>query len=467
MVLALSGAAFYAGGTNRLEMYNYFLDMKSNMVYKYKYGQEYYDIVMSQYQYDEHYVVMRKIQPILANWEFLDEKMLLWATDERIALIEKWAEFAYLLEDGLSQFPQHNFVDEEETTTATTPSSTEITATQPTTQQSTQPTTQPTTTLPVIDETYYGITGDCMWELKTLSGVLTITGNGNMASYSSASSYPWYKYNGYVKQIIIKYGVKSIGSYAFSDCSGLTGTIEISKSVQSIGECAFRGTKPSKIIVPFIGKTRTSISQSGILGYWFGGYTTYCNIRQYYSYSNSNGYSLSDFAIPSSIKEVVVTDTTRIPYGAFSGCNFIEKITLSDKITNIEGYAFQKCSGLTETTIPEGVTSIGSYAFYGCSNLKDIFYPKSVDDWNSITLGTNNDILKTATIHFNSLLGDVNQDGNVNIKDVSIIQMYLANFIELSDEQKYVADVDSNGDINIIDATQIQKYIVQLIPSLG
>lgn len=189
MVLALSGAAFYAGGTNRLEMYNYFIDTKSNMVYKYKYGQEYYDIVMSQYELDEHYVAIRKIQPILANWEFLDENMLLWGTDERIALIEKWAEFAYLLEDRLSQFPQHNFVDEEETTTATTPSSTEITATQPTTQQSTQPTTPPTTTMPVIDETYYGITGDCMWELKTLTGVLTITGNGNMASHSSASSY--------------------------------------------------------------------------------------------------------------------------------------------------------------------------------------------------------------------------------------------------------------------------------------
>lgn len=38
MILSLAGAAFYAGGTNRLEMYNYFLDTKSNMVYKYKYG---------------------------------------------------------------------------------------------------------------------------------------------------------------------------------------------------------------------------------------------------------------------------------------------------------------------------------------------------------------------------------------------------------------------------------------------
>ena len=43
----------------------------------------------------------------------------------------------------------------------------------------------------------------------------------------------------------------------------------------------------------------------------------------------------------------------------------------------------------------------------------------------------------------------------------------LANFVVLSNEQKYVADVDGDGDINIIDATEIQRYIVQLIPSLG
>lgn len=45
--------------------------------------------------------------------------------------------------------------------------------------------------------------------------------------------------------------------------------------------------------------------------------------------------------------------------------------------------------------------------------------------------------------------------------------MYLANFVELNDTQKYIADVDKEGDINIIDATQIQKYLVHLIPSLG
>ena len=67
----------------------------------------------------------------------------------------------------------------------------------------------------------------------------------------------------------------------------------------------------------------------------------------------------------------------------------------------------------------------------------------------------------------NFLIGDINQDGNVDIKDATLIQMYLVNFVVLSDEQKYVADVDGDGDINIIDATEIQRYIVQIIPSLG
>ena len=107
MMLAMVGSCLYAGGENRRIMYQYFADTKSNMVYKYDYPEGSYETVMSQYELDETYVALRKIQPILAKWDFLDEHMLLWATDDRIALIEKWAEFSYLVEKRLSQVLQN------------------------------------------------------------------------------------------------------------------------------------------------------------------------------------------------------------------------------------------------------------------------------------------------------------------------------------------------------------------------
>ncbi len=62
-------------------------------------------------------------------------------------------------------------------------------------------------------------------------------------------------------------------------------------------------------------------------------------------------------------------------------------------------------------------------------------------------------------------IGDVNMDKNVNIKDSTSIQKYVAGLIELNDEQLLLADVDLNGNVNVKDATYIQKQLAGLIGS--
>ena len=59
-------------------------------------------------------------------------------------------------------------------------------------------------------------------------------------------------------------------------------------------------------------------------------------------------------------------------------------------------------------------------------------------------------------------LGDVNRDGNFNIKDATEIQKYLAKLVEFDGEQKALADFDGNGTINIKDATAIQMKLAKL-----
>lgn len=61
------------------------------------------------------------------------------------------------------------------------------------------------------------------------------------------------------------------------------------------------------------------------------------------------------------------------------------------------------------------------------------------------------------------ILGDVDLDGVVTVKDATLIQMYCAYFTNLSKLQLSVADVNFSGDINVKDATQIQMYLAKFI----
>ena len=54
-------------------------------------------------------------------------------------------------------------------------------------------------------------------------------------------------------------------------------------------------------------------------------------------------------------------------------------------------------------------------------------------------------------------MGDVNNDGVVDILDAVLVQKYSADKAELSQEQIKVADFNGDGNVDILDATAIQK----------
>ena len=90
-------------------------------------------------------------------------------------------------------------------------------------------------------------------------------------------------------------------------------------------------------------------------------------------YQGEGAYSshyYNRYYIPSSLREVVITDATGISANAFYNCTMLTSITLNEGITAIYDRAFYNCDGLTEMVIPESVASIGSYAFNGCSQLQ-------------------------------------------------------------------------------------------------
>ncbi|MBQ6655118.1 MAG: BspA family leucine-rich repeat surface protein [Erysipelotrichaceae bacterium] len=83
------------------------------------------------------------------------------------------------------------------------------------------------------------------------------------------------------------------------------------------------------------------------------------------NYSSIKGYALQAYYynIPSSIKNVTITDTTAIGEEAFMNCSSIEDIRFNDNVASIGNNAFRGCTKLS-VFIPNSVTAIGNQAFY-------------------------------------------------------------------------------------------------------
>lgn len=59
------------------------------------------------------------------------------------------------------------------------------------------------------------------WVFDDESGILTISGHGNMNNYETYRPAPWYSYRNYIQTVKIENGPKSIGSNAFYECDNI------------------------------------------------------------------------------------------------------------------------------------------------------------------------------------------------------------------------------------------------------
>ena len=141
----------------------------------------------------------------------------------------------------------------------------------------------------------------------------------------------------------------------------------------------------------------------------------------------------------------------------------MSSVTIGDSVTSIGDAAFYGCTSLSSVTIPDSVTSIGGYAFYKCTSLTNVYYTGTQAQWDAISIGSGNDPLKNAAIHFNSTMhafarGDLNEDGKINIKDVVLLMRSIAGGygVDLSAD---VADLNRDGKVNIKDVVLLMRFI--------
>ena len=97
----------------------------------------------------------------------------------------------------------------------------------------------------------------------------------------------------------------------------------------------------------------------------------------------------------------------RIPYtvksiglDAFNSCA-VKEVYIPNGVETIGAGAFRYCVKLEKIFIGNTVNSIKRLAFDYCYNLRDVYYYGSEADWEKISIGSSNDDLISATIHYN------------------------------------------------------------------
>lgn len=220
-----------------------------------------------------------------------------------------------------------------------------------------------------------GQTGTCgenlTWDLT--SGVLTISGTGDMYDYYDVGyiHVPWESAR--IRSVVITEGVTSIGNNAFnsfytSDDGELT-AISIASSVTRIGKSAFAGLKGlTSILIP------ESVTEIG--------YGTFSCCSGLISVNIPEGVSVINgftFQGCTNLTSIVIPDAvTAINNSAFEFCTALSSIVMSENLTSIGEMAFWNCSSLTSIDFPDSLKSIGTKAFWGCTGLTEAILPNSV-----------------------------------------------------------------------------------------
>ena len=284
--------------------------------------------------------------------------------------------------------------------------------------KSTAPWSNFTSIQAVSDKTDNGSCGNGLtWTYSEATNTLTISGNGYVEE-SNSESYPWHQYRSDIQAVIIEFGARSIGSYAFEQCVNMK-SISIPTSVAYIGDGAFAEcTKLSFVDIPdrvqtiegytfrgcsnlssvTISISVTTIDESAFemcsnlaainipqrvafidkSAFWGCAGLTSINVEngnQTYD-SRCNCNALIETATNTLIQGCM---NTIIPYGvvtigdnAFNRCSRLTTINIPNSVISIDHGAFTNCSGLTTIKTPSSVTSIGDAAFSGCGGLTSI-----------------------------------------------------------------------------------------------
>ena len=264
------------------------------------------------------------------------------------------------------------------------------------------------------------------WTLSE-DGVFTISGKGAMEEYSLSAT-PWYEQSEEIKSVVIEDGVTSISFGAFYYCQSLE-SVTIPDSVTSIGTYAFYNCESLESITIPAGVTsiddfafeqcssltkitvdpNNAVYSSDEHGVLFNKDKTELIMAP--------GAISGSYAIPGSVTSIgasafycctelvsvtIPESVTTIGSSVFYNCTSLTSVTIPDGVTRIYEWMFYNCESLESVTIPANVTDIRDHAFGKCTSLEKVIYLGTEEQWNKISISSDNDALTNANIEFGS-----------------------------------------------------------------
>lgn len=95
--------------------------------------------------------------------------------------------------------------------------------------------------------------------------------------------------------------------------------------------------------------------------------------------TNVGDYFLQGYEYRSNIKEISLSSTiTKIGRYAFQNCYNVKSVNLPGGLETIGDYSFDNCSGLIEINVPDSVKSIGKNCFQSCRKLSTAILPDTL-----------------------------------------------------------------------------------------
>lgn len=171
-----------------------------------------------------------------------------------------------------------------------------------------------------------------------------------------------------VTSVIVKEGVRTIGSNAFNGCRYLEEVI-LPGSLEQIDGNAFADAASLSSLALLEGQQECVI-ESGA----FKGCRSLKEVRIPRNYTSVGSSAFRDCDGLQTL--TMEGDRVSIGRGAFQNCKSLQSVKCAG-IIQISEYAFQECISLTGIELPEGLEYIGDNAFIGCRSLEEVRIPST------------------------------------------------------------------------------------------
>jgi len=252
----------------------------------------------------------------------------------------------------------------------------------------------------MITETKCGENAE--WSFETRTGIMTISGSGEMYDYDDDNPAPWYHLKDLIQTVNIESGITRIGSMSFMECARLA-VLNVPLTVTSVGQYACAYCQNTSFKVVFEGSQvewNRMITKSGNNGDLakhsqneYGSYGGWCGDDTYWRMAKDStelvfygegAIKETDYKKQTGWKTVsILSGITSIPKEAFANTP-IMAVTFAKSDSNLQmigDYAFARTK-IDYVVLPEGVTIIGQGAFSG-SALEEITLPKTITEIKS------------------------------------------------------------------------------------